>query len=191
MSKRLGIIVVALAVAGSALAGAEKEQIAPKEGSGVFISATPKADGGTLDLKVALDNEGEKVFELPARVALVYKQKGDRGLLSMIWVVGQPAPEAKRTGLVAMGTLAKAEIQGTNVLLTLKVGEGYKATKQQFTMVSRLRITYQDDGGKLTVQHITPIGIGSHGKREKGEKPAKRERPGKGVPPANELPENF
>ena len=182
----LGVIVAALAVVGSALAGGRKEQAAPKSGTGVFISATLKEGAAAFEVKMALDNEGEKVFELPAQVVVTYIEKNDKKTVRTIRVAGgKQAPEAKGNGLIAQGTLVKVEVQGAVVALTLKSGEGEAAGEQQFTMSSRLRLGYRDAAGKLVLQHIT-----AGGKREKAEKPGKRERPGKDAP-ANEMPENF
>lgn len=188
MNRLFGVVVAGLAVAGVALAGGRKEQNAPKEGGGVFISATPKAEGGALDLKMALDNEGERVFELPARVAVMYLEQNEKKLVRMIRVPGRRAPEAKGNALIAQGTLTKAELQGNRVLVTLKVGEGDKAADQQFTMASRLEIAYCDEGGKLIVQHLSAAG--KPGRPEKGARLGKPNRPGK-ENPENQAPENF
>ena len=187
MTKWLGIIVAALAVAGSAVAGGRKELMPPKSGSGVFISATPKPGAVTFEVKMALDNEGEKLFELPAQLAIMYGEKNGQRQVRLIRVPGgKHAPEAKGKALIAQGTLVKAEVQGAAVVLTLKSGEGDAAGEQQFSMDSRLQLAYHAEADKLVIQHINPGG----GKREKGEKPGKRERPGKAAP-ANEMPENF
>ncbi len=186
MSKWLGIIVAALAAVGTARAGGRKEQDPPKTVSGVFISATPKEGAGTFEVKMALDNEGEKLFELPARVTIMYLEGNGEKRVRLIRVpAGKRAPEAKGNGLIAQGTLVKAEVQGAAVALTLKSGEGEAAGEQQFTMSRRLVLACHDEAGKLILQHITALG-----RREKGEKPGKRERPGKDAP-ANEMPENF
>jgi len=186
VSRWLIVVAVALAVAGGALAGGRKEQEPPKNGSGVFISATPKPGAGTFEVKVALDNEGEKLFELPAQVVVMYMEKNGEKRVRMVRVPGgKRAPEAKGKALIAQGTLVKAELQGANVILTLKSGEGDNAAEQQLPMASRIQIAYHDEAGKLIIQHINPAG-----KRDKVEKPGKRERPGKGDKP-DEPPENF
>ncbi|MBM4038118.1 MAG: hypothetical protein FJ290_06345 [Planctomycetes bacterium] len=186
MSRWLCVVAVAMAVAGSAVAGGRKELMPPKNGIGVFISATPKPGAGTFEVKMALDNEGEKLFELPAQLAVMYAEKNGQRHVRLVRVPNaKHAPEAKGNALIAQGTLVKAEVQGGQVVLTLKSGEGDAAGEQTFTMASRVQLAYHAEADKLIIQHINP-----GGKREKGEKPAKRERPGKDAP-ANELPENF
>jgi hypothetical protein len=186
VTKWVGVVVAALALAASALAGGRKEQAAPKNGSGVFVSATPKPGAGTFEMKVALDNEGEKVFELPAEVAVMYLEKNGLKRVRMVRVVGgKHAPEAKGNAQMVQGTITKAEVQGALVVLTIKTGEGDAATEQQLPMSSRIEIAYHEDAGKLIVQHISAAA-----RREKGEKGAKPERRGKGAP-ANDPPENF
>ncbi|HUT36702.1 MAG TPA: hypothetical protein VNE39_24660 [Planctomycetota bacterium] len=186
MRSLLSVVAVALVVAGSALAGGRKDQEPPKTGSGVFVAATPKPGAGTFELKVALDNEGEKLFELPAQVAVMYTERNGQRQVHMVRVPGgKRAPDAKGKALIAQGTLVKAETQGANVVLTLKVGEGDAAAEQQFTMPRRIQLAYHNAAGKLAVQHINAAG-----KRDKADKGGKRERAGKGHQ-GDEPPENF
>jgi len=186
VSKRLAIIVAAMAAAGVAAAGGRKEQAPPKNASGVFVSATPKPGAGTFEMKVALDNEGEKVFELPAQVVVMYLEKNGLKRVRMVRVLGgRHAPEAKGNAQMVQGTLTKAEVQGALVVLTLKTGEGDAVAEQQLSMSSRIELAYHDEAGKLIVQHIAAAG-----KRDRADKGAKRERQGKGAP-ANDPPENF
>lgn len=185
---RLAVVVgmVVLVCAGSVLAGARKEALAHKEASGAFVSASPKEGAAAFELKVALDNEGEKVLELPARLAIAYVEKNGQKHARLVRVPGRREPAAKGNALIAQGTLVKAELLGARVTLTLKSGEGDAAAEERYLMPSRLAIAYRDEGGKLIVHSLGPAARG-----ERAEKPAKRERARKGQQPDAKPPENL
>ncbi len=176
-------LAILLGIVGLAVAGARKDALPLKDASGTFISATLKPGAGAFDLKVALDNEGEKTLELPAQLVIMYVEKNGEKLARHIRVPGaRRVPEGKGKVLVAQGTLTKAEIQGTRIVFTLKVGEGDAAADQQFTMASRIELAYQEDAGRLLVQTLD-----ASAKRDRPDKPEK----GAKRQPDNKPPANF
>lgn len=153
--QRLGVLAaLAFALSVGDLASARGDKYLAKHSYGVIISATPKADGGTFDLKVAFDVEGEKTLELPAELIVVC-EKGDQKKARTVRAKDKKPLELEdpAKSLIAKGTLTKAVVQGTDLLLTLKSDD---ATEQQFSMPTRRLIVYTPEGEKLTVGHLMP-----------------------------------
>ena len=173
-------LVLGMAAVGQAWAGARKEKGDAKEASGTFVSAT--VDGATVKWKLAVDMEGEKVYEMPAQVAVLYVERNGQKVAHLIHTPGKRAQEAKGNRLIAQGTVVKAEVQGNKVALTLKAGEGENAGEQQFTLGSRLTVSYLD--GTPLVAVAFRVGKAKADKAER--KPGKGDKGG-----GNEPPENF
>ena len=167
------LVVVALVLgtvlASNAWAREKKERAAAKEATGTFVSATPKAEGGAVTWKLALDGEGEKAFDMTQPVVVTYSEKNNQKHARMIRPAGKKAPEPKGKTLVAQGQLTKAETQGKRVIVTVKVGDGAQAADQEFTLTSRVSVRYQD-GEPPAALAITSAGKGEKGAGKKGDK---------------------
>ena len=175
------LVVVALVLgtvlAGNALAREKKERAEAKEGTGTFVSATIKPEGGAVTWKLALDGEGEKAFDMTQPVVVTYSEKNNQKHARMIRPVGKKVPEAKGKTLVAQGQVTKAETQGKRVIVTVKVGDGADAAEQEFTLTSRLTVRYRDG------EPPAALSIASAGRGEKGA--GKKKDDGGVKPPEN------
>jgi len=189
--RKLAILVtvsLAVALATNALAGGKKEREArakPEQASGVFISAT--IEGGVAKWKLTVDGEGEKTFEMPANVIVMYADKNGNKQARQIRTPGKKAPEPKGNALIAQGEIVKVEKQGKNLALTLKTADG----EVQLSLRDQLAVMYRkgaDD--KLTAMGISPAGGKGGGKKgegggKKGEGGARKGKNDQANPPAN------
>ncbi len=184
MTRRMLLAGLALgiAVAGTASAGGRVDKANLKRVSGTFVSLA--IEGATAKWKLTIENEGEKTFEMPAAVVVAYTEKNGVKIVHQIRAAGGRVPD-KGKGLIAQGTLLKAEPQGNGVAFSIKSGEGENAGQQDFTTSNRLNIAYQD-GQPPVIFAIHPEGR-VKGKAERGDKP----RANKPDKLAREAPENF
>jgi len=180
-------LAVGLALATSALAREKgegrKKRGKQKQATGTFVSA--ELAGEVVNWKLALDEEGEKTFEMAAQVGVLYSEKNDRKRARRVFAIGKKMPQPRGKMQVAQGKFVKAEMQGRKVVVTLKVGEGAEAADQDFALPSRLAVRYRDRAGTLTATSIGPGGRGKgREKKQEGEgKKRKRKR--------EKVPENM
>jgi hypothetical protein len=146
-------LVAALAVVGNAFAGepgAKREKAKQEEGIGKFVSAT--LDAEKIAWKLSMEADGvEKTFDMAADVTVIYTEKNGQKHASSIAPTGKKAPEAKGTRLVATGKFVKAEFQGKQVAVTVKVADA----EQVFLMPQRLGVRYTQQADKLVASRIS------------------------------------
>jgi len=177
----VALMVLGAGLAGAAYAGGKKEERQAKRATGALISAT--LEGGMIKWKIALDGEGEKVFQMAPQVSVMYTEKNGNKIARAVRPQTARAAEAKGNALIAQGEFVKAELQGNKVLMTIKAGEGEKATQEVYGLPSRLIVAYQD-GEPLTALAIHAQG-GGKDKPEKGDRGGKRNKEGDNKPPEN------
>jgi hypothetical protein len=178
-------LVAALVLAGSALAreAGEKGKGRRKGGQdkGQFVSATLEGEAITWTLKVE-DAGEEKSYQMPADVIVLYADRGGQKTVRALGSKGKKTPEPKGKMQVAEGRFVKAEADGDQVAITIKVGE----EEQAFSMASKLAVAYRERRGENIARRIKPIG----GRRkEKGDAPRKGRRRKKAA--QEDAPENM
>jgi len=176
----LAAMAIGVALVGNAQAGArkKKEKVPAKQAAGILVSAS--LEGTTIQWKVTLDDEGEKVLAMASPVAVRYKEKNDKKLASQVRTAPKKPKERKGKTLTAQGAFVKAEAQGKRFAITLKVGEGENAAEQTFLLPSHLRVTYKEGAEQLTAMLI-----------KAARKGAKAEKAGKQREKDAQPPENL
>jgi len=139
--------VAAVVLAGQAFAGGKREK--PEDANGKFVSAALAAE--TIQWKLAMEADGvEKTFDMAADVCVTYTEKNGQKRASSIAPPGKKAPEAKGNRLVASGKFVKAEFQGKQVAVTVKVAD----QEQVFLIGQALTVRYTQQGDKLVASRI-------------------------------------
>jgi len=161
----VAVLVLGAALVSNVWAGGKREKVPAKEANGILVSAT--LDGATIKWKLALDNEGEKVLDMASPVAVQYIEKNGQMLARRVGPPPKPGREGKGKLLTAQGAFVKGEVQGKRFAITLKIGEGEKATEQTFLLPSEVTVSYQEG------PPLTALAIEATRKADKAEKPAK------------------
>jgi len=155
---------VALALASGAVAGEKRKGKGKGKAqrvTGTFVSA--EVAGEKVNWKITTDeDQAEKTFEMAAKVVVMYMERKGQNRAMQIRALGKKVPEAKGKRLVAQGTVEKAELQGNQLTVTVKLDAG---ESKPFLLGAKLTVAYREKGdGSLAA-----LGIGSARRGKKGE----------------------
>ena len=196
-------LVAALAMAGSAVAGArgdkkKGDRPKPTKETGTFVSATvdATAEPKTITWKLTAEDGTEKTYTMPAEVIVMFGERNENKIARGIAPKGKKEPKVKGKMKLCVGEFLKADDAGKRftmivkgVIVTADAAAAGDAAEQTLTMPKKLVVMTRERRGETMVMRITAARGPRKAKGDKpaGEKKARKKggRKNKGAAPEN------